>query len=113
MFWRLFVRPGIGAVPQPEQRIQPEAGGMACMKKIEMSDPRKSEIVWRQQHLLQSGIAIVGKPAANGTAPAKDATKSDAAADKAGAKNAKATDAKAAPRTAGSLGRFMTARWLA
>jgi len=45
----------------------------------------------------RSDSPLTGKPAANGTAPAKDATKSDAAADKAGAKNAKATDAKAAP----------------
>jgi len=45
----------------------------------------------------RSESPLTGKPAANGTAPAKDATKSDAAADKTAAKNAKATDAKAAP----------------
>ena len=45
----------------------------------------------------RSDSPLTGKPAANGTAPAKGATKSDAAADKAAAKDAKATDAKAAP----------------
>ena len=66
MFRQFFPGPGIGAVPQPEQSVEPKAGGVTRVEKIEMPNLRKSEIFRRQQHFFHLCVAIMGETAPDG-----------------------------------------------